>query len=64
MSTKFSAKIIDYDCSESNEKNQSWWQKNPMKPRQRVERCVKHRGLETLKIYDKILKETGRKNIG
>jgi len=41
-----------------------WWQKNPMKPRQRVERCVKHRGLETLKIYDKILKETGRKNIG
>ena len=30
MSTKFSAKIIDYDCSESNEKNQSWWQNNPM----------------------------------
>ncbi|SVE49768.1 uncharacterized protein METZ01_LOCUS502622, partial [marine metagenome] len=30
MSTKFSAKIIDSDDSDSNEKNQSWWQKNPM----------------------------------
>jgi 2-polyprenyl-3-methyl-5-hydroxy-6-metoxy-1,4-benzoquinol methylase len=30
MSTKFSAKIIDNDDSESNEKNQSWWQNNPM----------------------------------
>ena len=30
MSTKFSAKIIDSDDSESNEKNQSWWQNNPM----------------------------------
>ena len=30
MNTRFSAKIIDFDDTESNEKNQSWWQDNPM----------------------------------
>jgi len=30
MSTKFSAKIIEYSVSENNEQNQSWWQNNPM----------------------------------
>ena len=29
-STKFSAKIIENNDSDSNKKNQSWWQDNPM----------------------------------
>ena len=27
---KFNSKILTYEQAESNEKNQSWWENNPM----------------------------------
>jgi hypothetical protein len=41
-----------------------WWQEKPMPPRERIKRCIDGRAKKQLSLYDKILKEHGRKNIG
>ena len=40
-----------------------WWTLNFMKPRQKIKRCIDGRAINCLKSYDKILFDTGRKNI-
>ena len=40
-----------------------WWTLKFMKPRQKIKRCIDGRAINCLKSYDKILFDTGRKNI-
>lgn len=41
-----------------------WWQKNSMSPKERVDRCIDSRAKFTRFFYNKITRETGRKNVG
>jgi hypothetical protein len=41
-----------------------WWQKSPMSPRARVERCINYRVKHTKKFYDDTIWKLSRKNIG
>jgi len=40
-----------------------WWQKKPMPPRERIQRCADGRAKAQLKLYDETLRKYGRKNI-
>ena len=40
-----------------------WWQKKSMSPKQRIHRCIDGRAINIKNVYDKMLKELGRKNI-
>lgn len=41
----------------------SWWQKEIMSPRDRIQRCIDGRANNTAKKYDGLLDEHGRKNV-
>jgi hypothetical protein len=41
-----------------------WWQAQPMRPRDRVIRCVEGRAAASLAAYDRVLADAGRPNVG
>ncbi|WP_321469666.1 hypothetical protein [Halarcobacter sp.] len=41
----------------------SWWQKEVMNPRDRIQRCIEGRAKNTAKKYDGLLGEYGRENV-
>ncbi len=41
----------------------AWWVKEPMSPRQRIERCVSGRAATVMRDYDESLRAAGRKNL-
>jgi hypothetical protein len=40
-----------------------WWQKEVMRPRQRIQRCIDGRAKKIAMLYDKLLQEWGRENV-
>lgn len=59
-----------YDLIENNTHKQlqinthpEWWQDESMSPKKRIQRCIDYRALNTLKIYQDNLDQTGRLNI-
>ncbi len=42
----------------------AWWQKKDMTPRDRIQRCIDSRAMYVSKVYDKLLEEYKRENIG
>lgn len=41
-----------------------WWQRDPMLPRERIVRCIEGRAAANMALYDGMLDDFGRENIG